>query len=458
MNIKIKGLIVSLLMAICVFVADAGGVKYVFYFIGDGMGMGHVNAAQYYNRMVKGDGDRLFMQQFPYAGICTTYSASHRVTDSAAAGTALATGYKTNNGMLGLSPDTLTSYNSIASVLKSEGWGVGVLSSLSADDATPAAFYAHRPKRGMRYEISCDAAESGFDFIGGANLKGMKKDNDVLSRLISNGYTLVRDTVAPAVNSADKILLLSPQDKSDIGYTIDSIPGALNLPSMTRMALHHVSGRFPDRFFLMVEAGNIDHAGHANDGGTVVKEIIAFQDAIKVAYEFYLSHPDETLIVVTADHDTGGLALDSKGDLKLIDCQTMSKERFSDYCKKLLKDGRPIGWNDMKKILTDRFGLYGAVRVNGDHNRKLKKAFERTFITRDGMDEKTLYDTFNEFTKTVFEVINYRTGFSFTTRSHSANPVPVYAIGRGAERFAGCLDNTEIPRLILELTSSEKRE
>ena len=446
-----RRLILLSVLAVCSLAASSQA-KYVFYFIGDGMGWGHVNAAQYYNRMVRGADEPLLMMRFPVAGSLYTSSASSPVTDSAAAGTALATGNKTNNGMVGLSPDTITAYRSVARELKDRGWGGGVLTSVSADDATPAAFYAHQPKRGMRYEIDCEAAESGYDFIGGANLSGMKDDNDVMKRLTSNGFTVVYDTDNSAADSADKLVLLSPQGKSDIGYTIDSIPGALNLPDMTKMALKQVSRKSPDRFFLMVEGGNIDHAAHANDGGTVIKEIVAFQDAIKVAYDFYLSHPDETLIVVTADHDTGGMALNGKVNLGMADYQRMSKDAMSDYFREMIKNGTPVSWAEMKDFLKAKLGFWTSVKVNDAQNEMLEKAFEKTFVAREGKDEKGLYNSFDEFVNKVFDVMNHRIGTHFTTRSHSANPVPVFAIGKGSELFGTVMNNTEIPVKILKAT------
>jgi len=444
-----KRLLLTLIVCVC-YVTGLSQAKYVFYFIGDGMGWGHVNATQYYNRMVLGNDEPLLMMRFPVAGSASTYSVSSPVTDSAAAGTALATGHKTNNNMLALSPDTLTAYRSVARVFKDEGWCVGVLTSVSADDATPAAFYAHQPNRGMRYEIDCEAAVSGYDFIGGANLSGMKKDNDVRSRFEKNGYTIVRDTRAPEAADADKIVLLSPQNHSDIGYTIDSIPGALNLPDMTRMALNHMTRISPECFFMMVEGGNIDHAAHANDGGTVIKEILAFQDAIGVAYDFYLAHPDETLIVVTADHDTGGMALNGKIDLKLVDSQRMSKDAMSDYFKSMIKDKRSIDWSTMKSFLREKLGFWNTVRVNKDQEKKLYKTFNKTFVLLDSKDEKGLYNSFNEFVTAVYDVMNYRIGTHFTTRSHSAGMVPVFAIGHGAELFGNVMDNTDIPARILQ--------
>ncbi len=419
--------------------------KYVFYFIGDGMGMGHVNAAQYYNRMVLGNTDPLLMQQFPVAGIVTTYSASSPVTDSAAAGTALATGKKTKNYTVGMSPDQSESYRSVARELKDEGWGVAVLTSVSADDATPAAFYAHQRDRNMRYEIDCEAAVSGYDFIGGGNLSGMKKDNDIAERLKENGYTLLRGTDAEVPADARKLVLLSPQDKSDIGYTIDSMAEDMKLVDMTRMALDHMEKTSPERFFMMVEGGNIDHAAHANDGGAVIKEILAFQDAIRVAYDFYLKHPEETLIVVTADHDTGGMALANSVNLAVIDNQRISKDAMAHYFRTLIRESKNVEWDEMKSFLSEKLGLWDAVKVNERQEQMLKDAFNKTFVARQSNDEKGLYNSFDEFVTRVFDVFNSRVGTAFINRSHTGNPVPVFAVGRGAGQFTGVQDNTSIP-------------
>jgi len=441
---NIKRLIVLCCVSAFVLLAQAQA-KYVFYFIGDGMGMGHVNAAQYYNRIVLGNQDPLLMQQFPVAGIVTTYSASSPITDSAAAGTALATGKKTKNGTVGLSPDQSESYRSVARELKDEGWGVAVLTSVSADDATPAAFYAHQRDRGMRYEIDCEAAVSGYDFIGGGNLSGMRTDNDIAKRLKDNGYTVLRGTDVEVPADARKLVLLSPQDKSDIGYTIDSMADDMKLVDMTRMALAHMEKTSPDRFFMMVEGGNIDHAAHANDGGAVIKEIIAFQDAIRVAYDFYLKHPEETLIVVTADHDTGGLALANSVDLAVIDNQRISKDAMAHHFRTLIRESKKIEWDEMKSFLTEKLGLWNTVKVNESQEQTLKNAFNKTFVARRSNDERGLYNSFDEFVTKVFDVFNSRVGTAFINRNHTANPVPVFAVGRGAGQFVGVQDNTSIP-------------
>lgn len=462
---NLKKLIAGTLVSAAVFAATAGeSPRYVFYFIGDGMGLGHVNAAQAYNRMVRGNKEPLLMMQFPVASVATTYSASWPVTDSAAAGTALATGHKTANGMLGMTPDTVA-VQSVAADLFREGWGVGIVTSVTPDDATPGAFYAHQPTRSRYFEIGKQAAESGYQFIAGSTLRGVKdKDGNptgLLEVLSQSGVDVVRGLGGLGASKSERIMLLNPESVTshNIGYTIDSIQGVLNLPDMTRGCLAHLEKTSPDRFFMMVEGGNIDYAAHANDGGTVIKEIVNFNEAIGVAYQFYLAHPEETLIVVTADHDTGGMSFDFKwgANLGAIDYQRVSKDRFSDWCRALLKSRRNFTWNDMKEYLSENLGFWTGVPVTEQETEKLRAAFDKTFELRNSADQKTLYNTFNEFAVAVFNVLNEHAGVSFTTTSHAGNLVPVYAIGAGADSFKGFNDNTDIPAAILKLTLPRAR-
>lgn len=437
----------------------ADSPRYVFYFIGDGMGLGHVNAAQAYNRIVRGNPEPLLMMQFPVASVSTTYSASWPVTDSAAAGTALATGHKTANGMLGMTPDSVA-VKSIAEELFNDGWGVGIVTSVTPDDATPGAFYAHQPTRYLGYEIDRQMADCGYQFIAGSVLKGAKdKDGnptDIFDVMAERNVQVVKGLDGVSDIASERVLLLSPDSLSahNMGYTIDSIPGAMNLPGMTQACLNHLEKTSPERFFMMVEGGNIDYAAHANDGGTVIKEIINFNEAIEVAYKFYLAHPDETLILVTADHDTGGMSFDFKwgADMHLVDCQKISKDRFSDWCRKLLKSKRMLTWEDMQEYLTENLGFWTSVKLTDEETARLRAAFEKTFELRNSADQKTLYNTFNEFAVEVFNLFNRYAGFGFTTNSHAGNLVPVYAIGAGADEFKGFNDNTGLPAAIRRLT------
>ncbi|MDE6205264.1 MAG: alkaline phosphatase [Duncaniella sp.] len=189
--------------------------KYIFYFIGDGMGMGQVQAAQVYNRTVLGNDEPLLMMQFPVASQSTTHSASSPVTDSAAAGTALATGHKTTNGMLGMTPDSVA-VTSVAKELFDRGYGVALVTSVPPDDATPGAFYAHVSSRSMYYEIGLQAAGSGYDFIAGSKLRGTKdKDgnpNDLIETFRANGVDIAHGLDQLKDKKSRRVLLLNPED------------------------------------------------------------------------------------------------------------------------------------------------------------------------------------------------------------------------------------------------------
>ena len=452
------------LMALSV-AAQNESPKYIFYFIGDGMGMGPVMSALTYKRMVHPEQAPLTMTGFPVASFCQTFSASSPVTDSAAAGTALSTGSKTKNSMLGMNADTV-SVTSIARFLKDDGWGIGILTSVAPDDATPGAFYAHVPARSMFYDIDIQAANSGYDFIAGSAWRGTsdKEGNptDVMEVFENNGYkTFYGPEGMKEIKDVEKVVLLGNPDcnlnNNDISFTIDSVPCALRLPEMTEVALNHLLRVSPDRFFMMVEGGNIDHALHGNDGGAATKEVINFDQAIEVAYQFYKQHPDETLIIVTADHDTGGLTVGNKNigynfKPQFIDLQRTSKDKFNDYCNHLLaKSVNTPTWEDMKEYLTENLGLWTIVPVTEVQTQEMKAEFDKMLEKR-GQDEKTLYATYNNFATVVFRIFNELAGFGYTTGSHTGNPVPVFAVGVGADSFKGINNNIDIPEILYNLT------
>lgn len=439
----------------------AAAPKYLFYFIGDGMGMGQVMASDTYRRIALGCDTPLVMMQFPYSGILTTYSASSTVTDSAAAGTALATGHKTNNGVLGLNADSVA-VNSLASILHDQGWGVGLVTTVAPDDATPGAFYAHVPNRGMYYEIGRQAADSGYEFIAGSCWRGAtdKAGNptDLLEYISSKGVDLVTDVAKARSSDKRRVFLYSdnPFNSSNVGFTIDSIPGALTLPEMTEAAIEHLMKVSPDRFFMMVEGGNIDHVGHGNDGATVAVEVHNFDRALGKAYEFYKQHPEETVIIVTADHETGGMSIGNghvgyTSHTEYIPYQRMSKDMFSRQGEELLKKGIP-SWEEVKQFTAERTGLWSRVPVSEKQEKKLRALYDKAVEGNEKQSgEKTLYASYSALASEIFKVLNTNQGFGWTTGSHTGNPVPVYAIGKGMEQFARWLDNTQIAPALLEL-------
>lgn len=456
-----KSLAATLLLTITPMIGHAQAPKYVFYMIGDGMGLNHVLNSQHYNQMTLGADSTLQMMRFPVASVARTHSASSPVTDSAAAGTALATGSKTRNGMLGMNADTVA-VTSVAKTLFDQGWGVGLVTSVGIDDATPGAFYAHVPSRHNKMDVARQLAESGYQYAAGAGLaKAFDKDGNptgLLDYFAQQGVTVVRGRDGLQAQ-ADRLLLLSADSVMtwNIGYAIDSIPEALTLPEMTTAAINQLQRVAPDHFFLMVEGGSIDHAGHANDGGTVVREVLSFDQAIAKAYAFYLAHPDETLIVVTADHETGGLSV---GDNltgynvhpSVTANQKVSKEQFNNYVKSLANDRRIYRWPDMEEYLRENLGLGTAWTLTDEETAELSQMFDDMMAGRNvGGDQETLYATFDGFSARVFELLNQKAGFGFTTTKHTGAMVPVYAVGVGADRFTGVNDNTDLPRKILEI-------
>lgn len=459
---KIFLLASAILLAVRAWGAPA---RYIFYFIGDGMGMAHAMAAQVYERTVKGSEEPLLMMSFPVASASTTHSASSPVTDSAAAGTALSAGSKTRNGMLGMGPDTVP-VTSIARELSDLGYGVAIVTSVPPDDATPGAFYAHVPNRGMYYEIGRQLAESEYDFIAGSRLRGLvdKQGNptDLPEVLKANGVQVAHGLQELAALPAGKALLLNPSDIDyhQIHFTIDSVAGAMTLPDMTSAAIERMEKNGRDRFFMMVEGGNIDYGGHANDGGTIIKEVINFNQALRHAYDFYLQHPDETLIVVTADHETGGMGLANNivgYDLHLgyIDFQKVSKDSFAEYCREMVNNDDPYTWEDMRKYLEKNLGFWAGVPVTEEQTEKLHDEFCRSFLAHTGKENKTLYNSFNSFTEAVYKVMDSVTGLGWTTNNHTGGLVPVYAIGTGAELFSPLNDNIQIPAKILKAAGIE---
>lgn len=456
--------ITSLLLALCIVLGNAAekAPKYIFYFIGDGMGFGAASLTQAYNRMVLGNDTPLQMLRFPVASAATTHSASSGVTDSAAAGTALATGHKTNNGMLGVTPDS-AAVISIATQLKDLGYGIGLITTVAPDDATPGAFYAHVPHRSMFYEIGCQAAASGFDFIGGANLRGLKNDRgeetDLLEVFDRNGVSVVRGVEAIASAKYPRIMLLNTSTEYDneVGLRIDSLPGVLTLPVMTEACIDFLLKKSPDKFFMMVEGGSIDHAGHANDAATLVRETLGFNEALEIAFKFYEAHPDETLIMVTADHETGGLALANRSmgyriEPQYLQYPAMSKDRFNGQIQALLRSRMVIDWPYMKDFLAEHLKFYNQIPVSEADELAMQEKFQLMLDKRAAGDIKGMEDAYWPFSAEVYDVINRASGTGWTTNDHSGAMVPVYAVGVGCEKFIPLHDNTELPEIIRALT------
>ena len=440
--------------------------KYVFMFIGDGMGPHQVLATEMYLAELEGKIGRksLTMTTFPYSGQVATFSASSGITDSAASGTCLAAGKKTTNGMIGQTPDSVEVV-SVATRLKEEGWGVGIMTSVTIDHATPSSHYAHTPSRNNYYIIGTQLAESGFDFFGGSGFyhpqdKQNSKAPNLYDLCEENGYVLAGGYADAKAKIGAKKMLVVPAERLEdrsrhagaLPYAIDRKEGELSLPEIVEVAIAQLSTH--DKFFMMAEGGKIDYASHANDGGTVLHEVIDFDNAIKLAYEFYLQHPDETLIVVTADHETGGMALGNSDyvlNLKVLAEQKCSSDLLSDQLSALHRQfGKNITWEQVKEVISKNTGLYAAVEMRDEDDKALQHAFAQ-MIAHQGV-EKTLYKDINALASKALAILNQKSRLGWTSKGHTASAVPVFAIGVGAERFTGWHDNTEIAPLIYKAT------
>lgn len=442
--------------------------KYVFFFIGDGMGPHQVLSTEMYLAELEGKIGRqpLLMTTFPYSGQVATFSASNGITDSAASGTCLASGEKTDNGMIGQTPDG-TPAISVASRLKQQGWGVGIMTTVTIDHATPSAHYAHTPSRSDYYIIGTQLAESGFDFFGGSGFACPQDKNNASAPNLydlcqENGYMLVGGYVAAKANvDAPKMIVVPEGCLEDrtrgagaLPYAIDRQEGDLSLAQIVEVAIEHLSRN--DRFFMMAEGGKIDYASHGNDGGTVLREVIDFDNAIKLAYDFYLQHPDETLIVITADHETGGMALGNSDyvlNLKVLAEQKCSSDVLSDQLSALHKrEGEYLTWEQVKEVLISNTGLYATVEITDEEDKQLQAAYE-SMMQYHGV-EQTLYKDINALAAKALGILNQKARLGWTSKGHTASAVPVFAIGVGAERFTGWHDNSEIAPLIYQATQS----
>ena len=465
-----KFLLAFALLAVFILPTQAQQPKYVFYFIGDGMGVNQVLGTEMYQSELKGEigVTPLLFTQFPYATVAHTFSASNGVTDSAAAGTALATGNKTKNGAIGVNKD-MAEVSSVAVWAKNNGYKVGISTSVSIDHATPASFYAHENSRNNSYQIGLDLIESNFDFYAGSdfvnptnsNAKDGKTYESLYDLTAKAGYTLARGykDYQKKAKKAEKMILFQPEaasakDNGSIPYAIDRQKGDMTLSEITRAGINFLSKNNDKGFFLMVEGGKIDWACHSNDGATVLTEVQDFDNAIKVAYEFYEQHPEETLIIITADHETGGLSLGTGSydlNLQALKAQKVSENGFTSILNELRKKYKnQVPWEAVQQALKDNFGFWGTVKLNEKQENRLKAVYDKTFGNQPVALEKSEYLQNEPLAGEAKRILNSIARLGWNSGGHSAGFVPVFAIGANAHLFQGRLNNTEIPVKIAE--------
>lgn len=294
---RVTLLIATMLLSLSAISAQE--VKNIIYLIGDGMGLSSVSMM-----MVENGYEATIFDKANNVALQKTYSADNRVTDSAASGTALATGHKTNNTFIGCTPDG-KAVESLLDVAKAEGKATGVVVTTYLQHATPAAFYAHTESR-HNYEIITEQlAGSSLDVAIGGGMEFFRRvyGDNIQNTIEKQGFSLAKELTDITQHNGDSRLLALLAD-----WEVGSNQGTY-LADATREALRILEHRGGDEgFVLMVEGSLIDGMGHANDAKAQQIEMQGFMGAIEVAVVYAAEHED-TLVVVTADHETGGLSI-----------------------------------------------------------------------------------------------------------------------------------------------------
>jgi alkaline phosphatase len=434
--------------------------KYIFLMIGDGMGQAQCRAAEMFKRhRASSTGDaRLIFNQFPVKGTATTHSSNAKITDSAAAVTALACGEKTCNGVLAMRPDKQTRLKSIAFDAREAGLKVGIVTSVALDHATPAGFYACSPSRNLYYDIAAQVAQSDFNYFAGRPFAGVKSQfaqNRPSPRKLAReaGYTLYKDAegLKKIRSGADKVIW-----EAWIPQEIDRQPCSLTLADLTRKGIEVLDG--DQGFFMMVEGGMIDWTGHANDLAANIRETLAFDDAVAEAYEFYRRHPAETLILVTADHETGGMktafgeGFSPSALVKAVEAQKVSGAELAKMSKTWTE-----ATTSLQEVLRQVRDLFGLQHLTADELAQLERAAGDTLKYK-RVDErppelKEMYGGRNMLAMVCQTIVARRCAVEWTSFGHSSAAVGTMAIGPGTELFQGKIDNTDVAKKLRRIIS-----
>ncbi|MGD9569495.1 MAG: alkaline phosphatase [Sedimentibacter sp.] len=472
--------------------------KYIFMFIGDGMSAVQVNSAQIYGGTNEHNNinlDEMNFQDFEAVGYQTTQDATSFAPDSASTATSLSSGFKTWSGTLGLRPvgnkagnkaenvDGKDVPKTIAERLKEEkGMKIGIVSTVTINHATPAAYYAHVPSRNDYYDIAMQMADSGFDYFGGGSINqatGKNKDQkDAYEVVKEKGYKVVntKNDILALNNKSGKVYAVTPvtQDSGAMPYAIDNKKGDLTLADFVKKGIDVLDNN--KGFFMMTESGKIDWAGHANDAKANISDVLAFEEAVQVAIDFGKKHPKDTLIIVTGDHETGGMTIGQATTgydtaFSILENQKMSYVAFDELVDDMIEAKPELKFADVMPAITENFGLkneftdaeakdnvaaktYMALELSDSEVARLETAFAETMKEEPTKNEETalLYGGYNPLSVTLTHILNNKAGIGWTSYSHTGVPVPVYATGARSELFTGAYDNTEVYDKLVEAT------
>ena len=480
-------------------VADSGeqAPKYVFMFIGDGMSYPQLQSTSDYLGALKDedyfmaqpslddnqgailDGPQyLNFMNFEAVGSAVTYDSNSFAPDSASTATSLSTGNKTYSGTINVDETGTIEYETITEKVHNQlDMKVGIITSVNLNHATPAAYYAHQASRSNYYDIGVELVESDFEyFAGGGLLKPDGHDSENPSENLyglaeDNGYKVVMTQAEAEKISAEdeKVIIIDEHlaDSDSMSYEIDRTEDMWSLADYVEKGIEVLDN--DNGFFMMCEGGKIDWACHANDAASSIHDTVALSDAVQVAIDFAKEHPEETLIIVTGDHETGGLTIGFAGTnydtyLTLLESQKISFAKYdSDYVASY-KENK----TSFDEVLVDIEELFG-LKTEGEEGDKLvltdyekeqlrvayEKSINGTETGEDAQLEYVMYGTYEPLSVTITHILNNKSGVSFTSYSHTGLPVAVLADGVNAEEFDGYYDNTEIYHKLADMLNVE---
>lgn len=456
-----KKTVLAAAMAFISLNAAAETPKYVFYFIGDGMASSQRQVSEYYLKEKTGNPEaKLVMNDMPIAGITTTHSANSIITDSAASATALASGVKTNSGAIGVDTQGVP-VKTLLERAAEKGMKTGVITTTRLTHATPASFVAKNESRNNEADIAVDMANApvnfyaggGYSYFIGSGEQGSKRtdDRNLVSELKGKGFTtfIGKDSVN-AFNSFQPgggSKVFASFTASHLPYEIDR-QRTMDTPSLSEITYKGIKAlsQSDKGFFMMVEGGRIDMASHAQDVTGTVLDTLEFDSAIAKAMDFYKKHPDDTLIVVVGDHETGGLGI-GFGKNYFISPEKIPNARMS------IEDSlQNVYTGDRKAFYREIAQSFAMGDLTEAERRQIETAMDvADKKNRSDKDVIAVYGGYDPVAVTVAQIQSRRAGVYWTSYAHTANQVPLSAIGKGSEQLAGFKDNVQVAQAIADI-------
>jgi len=388
-------------------------------------------------------------------GLLTTSPQEAIATDSAATATAMSTGVKAAIGAIGMGPDG-QSLRTLIEAAKARGKRIGLVTTAPIHDATPAAFSVHAKSRRESQGIVDQylALEpdvllgGGLDFFLPKGAPGGKREDgkDVVAAFRAKGYQVVRTPEALKVAAGPRLLGLFAE--GDLDFEIDRDPNSQpSIAEMTEAAIRLLAKDSPNGFVVLIENENPDTAGHRNDLAALIRDLWAFDRAVQVALEFQRRTSGDTLLLVTGDHETGGLSVTyaqkdlsttssrnrfyaARAHLAMVDRITISLEKAAEQL------GKTPTPDALDKLLADHFPGF-----------RLDPDLREAILKQQMLERNFTYPTQNALARMVAR----QTGVYWGTSGHTTEPVVVGALGPGADRFRGYADNTAFGKILHQL-------